>query len=58
MISDLDGRNYLQNYIRKLSGAASHDDARSITRDLFTDELLRDIVAPWLAHVKRITSQE
>lgn len=54
MINDGDGRGHLRGYIQQLSGAASHDEAQRITREVFTDELLAAMVDPWLAHVKRI----
>ena len=53
MINDKQGRTHLRGYIRKLSEAKTFEDARRVTRETFTDKLLKAMVKPWLTQVKR-----
>ena len=53
LINDKQGRAHLRGYIRKLSEAKTFEDVRRVTRETFTDKLLKAMVKPWLTHVKR-----
>lgn len=52
MINDPKGRQHLRTFIREISGAASADDVRQITREKFADKLLDAMVEAWLAHAE------
>jgi len=53
MVNDREGRRFLRKYIRALTEAKTSEDARKVTREMFTDELLAAMIGPWLAHVGR-----
>lgn len=53
MVNDPDGRAHLRTYLRRLSEVEKSEDARRVTGEMFSDELLEAIVNPWLAHVDR-----
>ena len=53
MINDGEGREHLRSYMNRLADVETAEDARQVTREMFTDKLLDAMVRPWLAYVNR-----